>query len=98
MTDALDVDDMRELRLIKRNAYKAVDEALRKSKSDKVFSEKEIEGLRAEIERLLKEFELCKGNHLETIKQMEGDNDEDIETWEMHVELVHLKWQKVLKI
>ena len=39
----------------------------------------EMEGLRAEIEPSLKEFELCVNKHLETLKQLEGDNDEEIE-------------------
>ena len=42
MTEAIDVDDMCELHLVKRNAYKAVDEALKKSKSDEVFLKDEM--------------------------------------------------------
>ena len=51
MTDARDVDVMRELRLKKRNAYKAIDEALKKTKSDEDYSE-EMERLRTEGEPL----------------------------------------------
>ena len=98
MADAHNVDVMRELRLKKRNVYKAVDEALKRSKLEEDYLEEGMEGLRTGVEPLLKEFDLCVNKHIETLEQTEGDNDEEIETWEMHVELVHIKWQKFLEI
>ena len=32
------------------------------------------------------------------LKQLEGDNDEVVETWEMHIEVVHYKWQECLDV
>ena len=57
-----------------------------------------MKSLRIEGDPLLKEFDLCVGNHIDTLRKMEEENDEEIETWGMHVELVHIKWQKFLEI
>ena len=51
---------------------------MKKSKADEDYSEEEVEKLRTEGVSLLKVFELSVGNHLETLKQMEGDNGEEI--------------------
>ena len=69
MTEATDGNDMRELRLMKRNAYKAVDEALKRSKSDELFSVNEMEGLRDEVEPLLNNFDLCVSKHIEMLEK-----------------------------
>ena len=50
------------------------------------------------MEPLLKNLDLCVGKHIETLEKMEGDNDEEIELWEMQVELVHIKWQQCLEL
>ena len=91
MSSVADESVMRDMRLLKRNAYKAVDKALIKSKSDGWFSEKEMEGLRNEVEPLINKFDDCVSKHIEMLKEEEGHQDKEIESWEMHMELLHYK-------
>ena len=65
MSEVSDDAALRELRLQKRNAYMALNEATAKST----------------------------GN-LETLRGLKGDHDKKIEGWEIHIELLNLKWQK----
>ena len=46
----------------------------------------------------MKNLDLCVAKHIETLEKMEGDKDEEIESWEMQVELVHIKWQQCLEL
>ena len=59
MAKDTDGREMREMCLLKRNAYKAVDDALQKCKKDESISVKEMEGLRDEVEPLLGSFVQC---------------------------------------
>ena len=78
MIEATDGNEMRELHLIERNAYKAVDEGLKRSKSDELISVNEMEGLKDDVEPSLNNFDHCVIKHIEMIEKEEGDNDEDI--------------------
>ena len=98
MSKVADESVMRDMRLLKRNAYKAVDEDLIKSKSDGVFSKKEMEEVRDEIEPLISKFDDCVSKHIKMLKEEEGDQDEEIESREMYMELLHYKWQLSSKI
>ena len=98
MSSVVDESIMRDMRLLKRNAYNAVDEALIKSISHGAFSEKEREELRVEIEPLISKFVDCVSEHIKMLKEEEGDQDDEIETWEMQAELVHIKWQQCLEL
>ena len=69
MSSVADISVMRDMRLLKRNAYKAVDEALIKSKSDGAFSEKEMEELRDEIEALISKFDVCVCEHIKMLNR-----------------------------
>ena len=89
---------MRDMRLLKRNAYKAVKKALIKSKSDGALSEKEMEELRGEVEPLISQLDDCVSKHIKMLKEKEGDQDEEIEMWEMQAQLVCLKWQQCLEL
>ena len=97
MIKATNGNEMHELRFLKRNAYKAVDEALKRSKSDELISVNEMEGLKDEVEPLLNNFYLCVSKHIEMLEKKEGDNDEEIDIWEVYVELVRMKWQQSLE-
>ena len=55
-------------------------------------------GLRDEVEPLINDFDNCVGKHIEVLREEEGDQDDEIEIWKMHMELLHYKWQKFTKI
>ena len=86
MTRVTDRSEMCELRLLKRNAYKAMDDVLQKRKRDET-----MEGLRNEVEPLIHSFVQSVSKHFEVLENEEGDNDDEIESWEMHAELVRIK-------
>ena len=57
-----------------------------------------MEGLRDEVEPLINDFDDCVGKHIEVLRGKERDQDDEIESWEMHMELLHYKWQKFTEI
>ena len=97
MSKVADKGVMRELRLLKRNAYKAVDDVLQKWKTYKSISHEEMDGSRNEVIPLINSFAQSVNTHLEMLEKQEGDNDDEIESWEMHAELVRIKWQQCLE-
>ena len=94
MSKIADEGVMRDLHILKINAYKAVDDVLQKRKTDESISHKEMEGSRNKVVPLINSFVQSVSTHLETLEKKEGDNDDEIESWEMHAELVCIKWQQ----
>ena len=68
MTKATNGNEMQELRLLKINAYKAVDEALKRNKSVELISVSEMEGIKDKVKPILD----CVGKHIEIMKKEEG--------------------------
>ena len=54
--------------------------------------------MRNEVEPLLGSFVQGVSKHLEILESDDGDNDEELENWEMHAELVCIKWQHCLEL
>ena len=56
-----------------------------------------MEGLRDEAVPPINSFVQSVNTHLETLEGHEGDNDAEMKTWEMHADLVRMKWQQCLE-
>ena len=69
----------------------------KKWKADESILCEEMEGSRDDVVPLLNSFVQGVNTHLEMLEEQEGDNDDEIETWEMHAQLVLIKWQQCLK-
>ena len=89
---------MHQMRLLRMNAHKAVEKALVKSKSDKALSEKEMEELRGEVEPFIRQLDDCVSEHIERLKEKEGDHDEEKEEWDMQAEHAHIMCQQCLDL
>ena len=75
---SVDESVLRDIRLLRRNAHKAVEKTLVKSKSDKVLSEKKMEELRGEVEPLMNQLDDCVSKHVKMLEGEDGDQDEEI--------------------
>ena len=84
---------LRKLRLQKRNVYKVLNDMTVKSRTDAGITKEEVEREKEGLEPLIESFVKNANQYIETLR---GSDDELIEGWEMHVELVDIKWQKFL--
>ena len=64
---------LREMRLHKRHAHKAVIKALKRSKSDTALTVKEMEEFNGEVEPLIKLLGDCVSEHLGLLEEKESN-------------------------
>ena len=92
-----DENVLREMRLLKRNANKAIVKVCRKSKSDTVTIQ-EMDELKDEVEPLIKLLDDYVTAHFELLESKESDHDEEMEEWENEAEVTHIMWEHCLNL
>ena len=91
-----DENVLREMRLLKRNASKAIITALKKSKLD-TLTIPEMDELKGEVEPLIELLENCANKHLELLDGRESNHEEMME-WENEAEGTHIMWAQCLDL
>ena len=88
---------LREMRLLKRNANKAIVDARSKSKLA-TLTALEMEELENEVEPLIKLLDDHVTAHLKLLESTESDHEEEIEEWENGAEMTHIMWEQCLDL